>query len=255
MRSGLPCTILAAVAEHEREAISAVAPFTGVRIETSWRAITRSSSAVAPFTGRGSKPTTFTVARSRSWSLPSRGRGSKHFVREHVDGAIQGRSLHGGADRNVAGGVRVPSTSSRSLHGGADRNSMERAYRQRKAQVAPFTGARIETFAQLVPPIIAKSLPSRGRGSKRCRRRLGTEHLESLPSRGRGSKQHGARIPAAQSAGRSLHGGADRNPIAQLITASTLVAPFTGGSPLAPRGEWWQRLVPTQRQDPPRSNE
>jgi hypothetical protein len=51
MRSGLPCTILAAVAEHEREAISAVAPFTGVRIETSWRAITRSSSAVAPFTG------------------------------------------------------------------------------------------------------------------------------------------------------------------------------------------------------------
>ena len=26
------------------------------------------------------------------------------------------------------------------------------------------------------------------------------------------------------------------------------------GSPLAPRGEWWQRLVPTQRQDPPRSD-
>jgi hypothetical protein len=195
MRSGLPCTILAAVAEHEREAISAVAPFTGVRIETSWRAITRSSSAVAPFTGGAD--------RNRQPS-PSRE-------------ADRGRSLHGGADRNISSGS----------------TSMARS------KVAPFTGARIETFAQLVPPIIAKSLPSRGRGSKRCRRRLGTEHLESLPSRGRGSKQHGARIPAAQSAGRSLHGGADRNPIAQLITASTLVAPFTGGSPLAPRGEWW----------------
>jgi hypothetical protein len=189
MRSGLPCTILAAVAEHEREAISAVAPFTGVRIETSWRAITRSSSAVAPFTG----------AR------------------------IETDNLHRRAKQIV---------------------------------VAPFTGARIETFRpgarRWRDP---RSLPSRGRGSKRCRRRPGTEHLESLPSRGRGSKQHGARIPAAQSAGRSLHEGADRNPIAQLITASTLVAPFTGGSPLAPRGEWWQRLVPTQRQDPPRSNE
>ena len=211
MRSGLPCTILAAVAEHEREAISAVAPFTGVRIETSWRAITRSSSAVAPFTGArietswraitrsSSAVAPFTGARIETDNLhrrakqivvaPFTGARIEHFVREHVDGAIQGRSLHGGADRNVAGGVRVPSTSS------------------------------------------------------------------SLPSRGRGSKQHGARIPAAQSAGRSLHEGADRNPIAQLITASTLVAPFTGGSPLAPRGEWWQRLVPTQRQDPPRSNE
>ena len=170
MRSGLPCTILAAVAGHEREAISAVAPFTGVRIETSWRAITRSSSAVAPFTGarietdnlhRRAKQIVvapFTGARietfrpgARRWrdprSLPSRGRGSK-LSRSSSLRSLRSRSLHGGADRNVAGGVWVPSTSSRSLHGGADRNSMERAYRQRKAQVAPFTGARIETLSR-----------------------------------------------------------------------------------------------------------
>ena len=97
-----------------------------------------------------------------------------------------------------------------------------------RSKVAPFTGAWIETFAQLVPPIIAKSLPSRGRGSKRCRRRLGTEHLEfapftgarietawsahtgsakrrSLPSRGRGSKPYRA-VDYCVDIGRSLHG-------------------------------------------------
>jgi hypothetical protein len=184
MRSGLPCTILAAVAEHEREAISAVAPFTGVRIETSWRAITRSSSAVAPFTGARIETSWRAITRSSSAVAPFTG------------ARIETDNLHRRAKQIV---------------------------------VAPFTGARIETFRpgarRWRDP---RSLPSRGRGSKRCRRRPGTEHLESLPSRGRGSKQHGARIPAAQSAGRSLHEGADRNPIAQLITASTLVAPFTG---------------------------
>jgi hypothetical protein len=191
--------------------------------------------------------------RSRR-SLPSRGCGSKRLGGRLPE--ARRRSLPSrGADRNRQPSPSREADRGRSLHGGADRNISSGSTSMARSKVAPFTGARIETFAQLVPPIIAKSLPSRGRGSKRCRRRLGTEHLESLPSRGRGSKQHGARIPAAQSAGRSLHGGADRNPIAQLITASTLVAPFTGGSPLAPRGEWWQRLVPTQRQDPPRSNE
>jgi hypothetical protein len=37
--------------------------------------------------------------------------------------------------------------------------------------------------------------------------------------------------------------------------AKSLALSVPSGSPLAPRDEWWQRLVPTQRQDSPRSNE
>jgi hypothetical protein len=46
---------------------------------------------------------------------------------------------------------------------------------------------------------------------------------------------------------------ADSN--ARRIAKSLALVSAVSVSPLAPRGEWWQRLVPTQRQDPPRSNE
>ena len=119
-----------------------------------------------PSQGRGSKPTTFTVARSRSWSLPSRGRGSKHFVREHVDGAIQGRSLHGGVDRNFRA-ARPSDHCEVAPFTGARIETLPAASGYRAPRVAPFTGARIETaWSAHTGSAKRRSLPSRGRGSK-----------------------------------------------------------------------------------------
>ena len=171
--------ILAAVTEHEREAISGSLPSRerGSKRFTRRGALRRS----LPSRGRGSKRYGQGVIRrsqgartsGKRGSLPSRGRGSK----QRTQG---GRPLPG-ARSNWPGAGWSP------LHGGADRNSA--AQRSFRAKGRPFTGARIETLqVRLVP-----------------------WRFLSLPSRGRRSKQDGARITVDRKGSRSLHGGADRN--------------------------------------------
>ena len=57
-----------------------------------------------------------------------------------------GRPLHGGVDRNPTSLLRVPRSASRPLHGGVDRNVEMTETSWIAVDVAPFTGAWIETF-------------------------------------------------------------------------------------------------------------
>src|SRR5262245_15017738 len=77
-------------------------------------------------------------------SLPSRGRGSKPRRPKSIRNWTTGRSLHGGADRNVIAEDDALTRAGRSLHGGADRN--------------------MSSSLPASNPV--RSLPSRGRGSK-----------------------------------------------------------------------------------------
>ena len=132
----------------------AVAPFTGVRIETisrcrPSRARTNAGARSRPSRARGSKHRAARGQSAACWSRPSRARGSKHpwaprwsaatevapFTGARIEtlaqrGSIRTahrRALHGRADRNLVSGLPLARpTTSRALHGRADRNSPAR---------------------------------------------------------------------------------------------------------------------------------
>ena len=120
-----------------------------------------------PSRGRGSKREHLHAHQAATESPPSRGRGSKQR-RQDATCSAAGRPLHGGVDRNQPWATTSFGSCCRSLHGGVDRNyrrwpnpdyrqesppsrgrgSKRQGYRglDRAANVAPFTGAWIETL-------------------------------------------------------------------------------------------------------------
>jgi hypothetical protein len=139
-------------------------------------------------------------------SLPSRGRGSKPSSGVWLALFTTVAPFTGAWIETFVVSFLLRNSAGRSLHGGVDRNAN---------LCAP----------ELIHP---RSLPSRGRGSKRVA--LGRRQIAggSLPSRGRGSKRRSAARGRAVWGGRSLHGGVDRNPAPQSSKSSFPVAPFTG---------------------------
>ncbi len=209
-------------------AAQVVAPFTGAWIETFLIPAQFGRTTVAPFTGawietglgcrhgRGAQVAPFTGAWIETGRCPA-GYSSR-----------LGRPLHGGVDRNTATRGTVKLIGGRPLHGGVDRNRQSGALRIGCPDVAPFTGAWIETPTSGRGAILGKSPPSRGRGSKHKQIRKDSVMNRSPPSRGRGSKPFfGAEH--SQACGRPLHGGVDRNIRFQGPIANVHSRPLHGG--------------------------
>ncbi len=135
-------------------------------------------------------------------------------------------------------------------HGGADRNNPSGAYQALAVDVAPRTGARIETMKSCMPSATRRcrpphggadrnpyqqtgwlanitSPPARGRGSKQPERRVSGAGSGSPPARGRGSKLD-PDLRGGGQVGRPPHGGADRNGFNLYARRWELVAPRTG---------------------------
>src|SRR6202034_1811874 len=121
------------------------APYTGGRIKTHTAAPLGANAVVAPFTG----------ARIETvWSIATR-----PFP--------EGRSLHGGADRNHLLGLDQCLLGTSLPSRGRGSKPMRWLSAWGECSVAPFTGARIETRSPKCRRCVLRSLPSRGRGSKR----------------------------------------------------------------------------------------
>ena len=165
-------------------------------------------------------------------SPPSRGRGSKHG-REWPSTFAKGSppSRGRGSKQQLRSSRRLSRMSP--LPGGVDRNSDTTAPAF-EVVVAPFPGAWIETMWAAVSPLLRRSPPSRGRGSKpdggrawpvddlvapfpgawietRTPRPDGWKSTRSPPSRGRGSKRDRSAGAGQLRQRRPLPGGVDRN--------------------------------------------
>ena len=133
------------------------------------------------------------------------------------------RSPHGSADRNRSVPPSMLKFACRSPHGSADRNTTNGVIEIPTSQVAPRTGARIETLAGQARLRSRASRSPHGSADRNSPGNSGRcHHCLSLPARERGSKPGIDQASRAHAQGRSPHGSADRNLRAYLWMVDSL---------------------------------
>ena len=139
------------------------------------------------------------------------------------------RSLHGGVDRNSAATDAGHQSLSRSLHGGVDRNIIAEVIAAPQINVAPFTGAWIETSRRAWLSVRAAGRSLHGGVDRNTSAVARSQRDRVAPFTGAWIETSERRSGASTKRAASLPSrGVDRN--AQLPGRSTCaqVAPFTG---------------------------
>ena len=141
------------------------------------------------------------------------------------------RPSHGGADRNRAKRLRYDYRTGSPLARG--RGSKHQRHRQKgkACRVAPRTGARIETTAELKFSRLLRRRPSHGGADRNVLVPENYEQIEGSPlARGRGSKHDPLDHLLDVVPRRPSHGGADRNSIQTWISGRNVSRPSHGGA-------------------------
>ncbi len=121
----------------------------------------------------------------------TQGRGSKHLVVRLRRHGVNGRPSHRGVDRNPRNPGCRPANIASPLTQGRGSKHGYRDPRPDDREVAPHTGAWIETdCSKISTPSIRESPLTQGRGSKRCNTTGPVIFLASPLTQGRGSKHY-----------------------------------------------------------------
>jgi len=222
-------TILPAIASY----IDIVAPFTGAWIETTRRHVASKAFGSRLSRARGSKRRVAELGAIPVLSRLSRARGSKPHKFHSPEKSALCRAFHGRVDRNTLKQQIVVFRYGRAFHGRVDRNDKRATVADNGCEVAPFTGAWIETpeksvlsfRAWQVAPFTGAWIETSDGVNRETKRRVapftgawiettwtrsGPMRISSRLSRARGSK-HTGRMTARATSCRAFHGRVDRN--------------------------------------------